>query len=72
MAAQWLAKFVGTEWTGSGELWLDPEGNTVDRCDCTLRIEADALHYTWSYQGQTKEGSFTFDEGGATWTDSWH
>ena len=72
MAGQWLTKFVGTEWTGSGELWLDPEGNIVDRCDCALRIGSDALHYTWSYEGQTKEGSFTFEEHGATWTDSWH
>ncbi len=72
MAAHWLNKLAGTEWTGSGELWLDPEGNTVDRCDCALRIETDALHYTWSYEGKTKEGSLAFEEGGATWTDSWH
>jgi len=72
MAAQWITKLAGTEWTGSGELWLDPKGNNVDRCDCALRIETEALHYTWSYEGQPKEGSFTFEEGGATWIDSWH
>ena len=43
MAAQWLTRLVGTEWTGRGELWLDPEGNNVDRCDCALQIETDAL-----------------------------
>ena len=72
MPAQWLTRLLGTQWTGSGELWLDPEGNDVDLCDCALRIETDALHYTWSYEGQTQEGSFTFEEGGATWKDSWH
>ena len=60
MAMQWLTELQGSDWSGSGELWLDPEGNDVDRCDCALRFETDALHYTWSYDGQTREGSFTF------------
>ena len=72
MAAQWLAKWAGTEWTGTGELWLDPEGNQVDRCDCALRIETDALHYSGRTKVRPKRGSFTFEEGGATWVDSWH
>ena len=72
MATQWLTRLVGTEWTGRGELWLDPEGNNVDRCDCALRIETDALHYTWSYKGRNIAGSFAIEEGGATWTDSFH
>lgn len=72
MATQWLNRLVGTEWIGRGELWLDPEGNKVDCCDCALRFETDTLHYSWSYEGQTKEGRFTFEEGGATWVDSWH
>ncbi len=72
MAMQWLTELQGSDWSGSGELWLDPEGNDVDRCDCALRFETDALHYTWSYDGQTREGSFTFEESGATWADSFH
>ena len=72
MATEWLTEFAGTDWTGSGELWVDPEGNDVDRCDCSMRIEADALHYTWSYDGQDQKGTFIFEEGGATWRDSWH
>lgn len=51
---------------------LDPEGNIVYRCNCTLKIEADALQHTWSYEGQTKEGRFTFEERGATWIDRRH
>ena len=47
MATQRLIRLVGTEWTGRGELCLDPVGNNVDRCNCALQIETDALHYTW-------------------------
>jgi hypothetical protein len=72
MAPNWLTGLVGSKWTGSGELWLDPEGNQADRCDCAMHFDADALHYTWSYEGQAKEGSFTFEDGGASWVDSWH
>ena len=72
MASQQLTDLVGTEWTGKGELWLDSEGNKADLCECALRVEAGQVRYTWSYEGQTKEGSFTFTEGGATWVDSWH
>jgi len=72
MSNKWRSELQGVEWAGSGELWLDPLGNSVDCYDCTLQVEGNALHYTWLYQGQTKNGSFTFNEGGATWVDSWH
>jgi len=72
ISMKWLDDLQATEWTGTGELWLDPEGNKEDRYDCSLRFEPDSLHYTWSYEGQTKEGSFTFNEDGAVWIDSWH
>lgn len=42
-----LAQLVGTDWTGSGELWLDPLGDKADRYECTLRIEPGAVRYTW-------------------------
>ncbi len=72
MAKEWLIKLEDTQWSGTGELWLDPEGNVVERCNCTLQVKADALHYTWSYQGQSQNGKFTFSETGANWIDSWH
>jgi hypothetical protein len=72
MTHQWRTRLADTEWHGSAELWLDPEGNSVDRSDSTLRIEADAIHYTWSYEGQPHEGCFTFEGNGAMWLDSWH
>ncbi len=72
MATRWPDAWVGARWTGSGELWVAPEGNKADRCDCEMRLEADALHYSWSYEGKPQEGSFVFDEGGATWSDTWH
>ncbi len=72
MIKQWLTKLAGTNWNGSGELWLDPEGNNATNYDCELKIENDAIYYTWSYENETKNGSFTFDESGAIWVDSWH
>ncbi|MEM9484086.1 MAG: hypothetical protein AAGA83_10395 [Cyanobacteria bacterium P01_F01_bin.116] len=62
----------GSEWTGEAELWLDPKGNEVDVSKCTLAIEPGVLTYTWVYDGETKTGSFTFAQDGATWIDSWH
>lgn len=72
MAQAWIKEFQGTQWKGKAELWLDPEGNNANISDCSLTIESDVLAYTWAYEGETKTGSFTFFEGGATWTDSWH
>jgi len=69
---QWLTKLAGTKWSGNGELWLDPEGNIADQFNCDLKIEADAIYYTWSYENEIKKGNFTFNETGATWKDSWH
>ncbi len=31
MIKKWLSKLAGTNWTGVGELWLDPEGNKADK-----------------------------------------
>ena len=67
-----LAKLAGTRWIGTGELWLDPEGNDAKRYDCALRFDAGAIRYTWSFDNETKEGSFSFNERGATWVDEWH
>jgi len=72
MTDQWRSEVQGIKWSGSGELWLDPQGNNVDLYDCTLSIEADVLHYTWLYKGQSNSGSFTFNGSGATWIDTWH
>ncbi|WP_141737062.1 hypothetical protein [Marinobacter sp. X15-166B] len=68
-----LAKLTGTRWTGTGELWLDPAGNTAAYYACELTIENDAIHYSWWYDKAPQNGSFTFfDENGAIWVDSWH
>lgn len=72
MIKQWLNKFAGTKWSGSGELWLDPEGNNSDKYDCDLTIDYDAIHYSWSFDNEIKKGSFTFNEDGAIWVDTWH
>ncbi len=72
MANKWFSKYQARQWVGTGELWLDPEGNSVIRYDCSLEFESDALHYTWSYEGQARQGSFTFNEDGALWSDTWH
>ena len=67
-----LHPLEGSSWRGKGELWLDPLGNEATHYDCTLRIEADAVRYTWDYEGKTHEGSLALDADGARWTDSWH
>ncbi|MEM8546192.1 MAG: hypothetical protein AAGF66_19625, partial [Cyanobacteria bacterium P01_H01_bin.119] len=72
MFQSWINQFEGSRWDGQAELWLDPTGNEVDLSQCTLAIDSDILAYTWVYEGETQTGSFTFNDGGATWTDSWH
>ena len=72
MLQSWLNEFQGSQWKGKAELWLDPNGNDVDISECILAIESRVLTYTWAYEGETKTGSFIFNDDGATWTDSWH
>lgn len=69
---QWLSKLQGAKYSGCGELWLDPEGNNAELYSCELNIEADTLLYCWVYENQTQSGSFTFNDRGAIWVDSWH
>lgn len=63
---------AGTKRRGSGELWLDPEGNNANAYRCQLHIDTDVIRYTWVYENETIKGSFAFNESGAIWTDSWH
>lgn len=72
MTKLWLNKLAGTKWLGSGELWIDPKGNDAVLYDCKLNIEANAIYYSWFYENETKQGSFTFNDNGAVWVDSWH
>lgn len=72
MTKTWIDVFDSTEWIGAGELWLDPEGNNVDRSECSMTIEANTLLYQWSYEDEIQQGSFEFFGDGATWSDSWH
>lgn len=68
----WLTKNAGLHRKGKGELWLDPYGNDALRYDCELRIEEDAVHYSWFYENEVRRGSFSFDRSGVTWVDTWH
>lgn len=68
----WLTQLAGSQWKGKGELWLDPEGNAAQLYECALKIEQDAVNYSWEYDKDTKRGSYTFNDDGATWQDSWH
>ena len=72
MEKKLLIDFEGTNWNGKGELWLDPEGNKADLYNCKLHFENNTIKYTWTYQDETKKGSFTFNESGVIWLDSWH
>lgn len=72
MIKQLLNKFAGTKWSGSGELWLDPEGNNSDKYDCDLTIDFEAIHYSWVFDNEIKKGSFIFNADGAIWADTWH
>jgi hypothetical protein len=72
MMKEWLTKLSGTRWKGKGELWLDPEGNSAEHYDSKLKIESDSISYSWIYEGDVKEGIFTFNAKGALWVDSWH
>lgn len=72
MDTQWITPRAGSKWIGKGELWLDPEGNEVNRFDCSMWFEPDSLNYNWLYDGKTEQGVFTFHESNAGWIDSWH
>ena len=69
---EWLARFSGIRWKGEGELWLDPQGNSAVHYNSELKIESDSILYSWIYEGDVKNGKFTFNENGAVWVDSWH
>jgi hypothetical protein len=71
MKKQWLANLDGSLWAGKGELWLDSDGNNADLYDCQLQVENKVINYTWSYENETKIGSYTFNDDGAIWVDSW-
>ena len=67
-----LLDLAGSQWDGQAELWLDPAGDQAQRCACTMRVEADAVGYTWSYQGQPQTGRLSLRDDGGDFTDSWH
>jgi hypothetical protein len=67
-----LRELANTQWTGRGELWLDPLGNEVDTCECRIELEEAAIHYHWSYDGKPQTGKIALRDGGAEFSDSWH
>jgi hypothetical protein len=66
-----LADLDGTRWAGRSELWLDPLGNQGVESACTLEVEGPSVRYTWSYEGQEKQGWIVL-EPGATFLDTFH
>ncbi len=68
-----LAQLAGTEWTGTGELWLDPLGNQGESYACSLSVEGGRVRYEWQHEGKLQQGEYLLsDSGGAPWSDSWH
>ena len=67
-----LANLAGTEWAGTGELWLDPLGNEGESYGCSLGIQAGRVHYEWQHEGKPQHGEYLLGDSGATWSDSWH
>ncbi len=67
-----LNDLIGSHWTGENELWLDPLGNEVLRCPSTIAIEAGAVRYTWSYEGEPQQGTLQLRDGGLDYTDTFH
>ncbi len=68
-----LAELAGTEWAGTGELWLDPSGNQGESYPCSLRVGAGRVVYEWQYEGKKQQGEYRLgDGGGASWSDTWH
>lgn len=69
---QTFDQLVGSKWAGSNELWLDPAGNEALVSVGTIEVEKDAVHYTWVYEGQKKEGRIEIGADFVSWTDTWH
>lgn len=67
-----LQELVGSRWTGQGELWLDPLGYEVHRCECEIEIADGAIHYRWSHEGTPHTGKLALRPDGADFTDSFH
>ncbi len=67
-----LSDLLGTRWTGTAELWLDPLGDEVVRSDCTISVDAHVVRYTWSHEGEAHEGGITLSDDDAEFTDSFH
>ena len=67
-----LSDLAGSQWRGKKELWLDPMGNDVLMCDCTVSIDEAGVSYSWSYEGRPQEGRLALNAQGAEFSDSWH
>jgi len=69
---EWLRQTLGTKWTGQGELWLDPAGNSATIYNCTLSVDESSITYTWQFEDEEKQGHFAIIDNGIEWFDSWH
>jgi hypothetical protein len=72
MTHETIETLSGTQWTGTGELWLDPLGNEATTYDCTLQVDDGAVRYTWNHEGEQHRGTFELGADDDHWHDSWH
>lgn len=67
-----LSPLVGSRWTGTNELWLDPTGDRAETSPGTLTVYADRVEYEWSHEGKPHHGSLRLTTDGAVLTDTFH
>lgn len=67
-----LRELANTQWTGQGELWLDPLGNEAMLCDCKIEVGEAEIRYHWSYEGKPQTGKLALRQGGADFSDTFH
>ncbi|MEM9695102.1 MAG: hypothetical protein AAGA56_21345 [Myxococcota bacterium] len=73
-----LESLVGSEWSGTCELWEDPLGDQVQRSTCRMHVTEGALQYSWSRRdkddGEEHEhrGVIAWAGGEVSFTDSFH
>lgn len=67
-----LADLNGTEWHGTGELWLDPFGDEASRSPCSLQIEGNTVRYQWVHNDTPQQGVIELGPSMATFVDTFH
>lgn len=66
------SKLTGGEWTGEGELWLDPTGDEAVRFECTASSTSSAIDYKWFHDDTQHRGRVRWTGDGGTFQDTYH